>query len=72
MPIAKNGKRTNKSQSRGDESSLLIFVSQKSEAVIFTRWWPRAQTNEAIKETGDLRADRLHRRPRDGQDAPPT
>ena len=72
MAIVKNGKRTNKSQSRGDQSSLLIFVSPKSEAVIFARWWPRAQTNEAIKQTGDLCADRLHRRPRDGQDAPPT
>ena len=37
MAIVKNGKRTNKSQSRGDQSSLLIFVSQKSEAVIFAR-----------------------------------
>ena len=72
MAIVKNGKRTNKSQSRGDQSSLLIFVSLKAEAVIFARWWPRAKTNEAIKETGDLCADRLHRRPRDGQDAPPT
>ena len=37
MAIVKNGKRTNKSQSRGDQSSLLIFVSLKSEAVIFAR-----------------------------------
>ena len=37
MAIVKNGKRTNKSQSRGDQSSLLIFVSPKSEAVIFAR-----------------------------------
>ena len=35
MAIVKNGKRTSKSQSRGDQSSLLIFVSLKSEAVIF-------------------------------------
>ena len=35
MAIVKNGKRTNKSQSRGDQSSLLIFASLKSEAVIF-------------------------------------
>lgn len=37
MAIVKNGKQTNKSQSRGDQSSLLIFVSLKSEAVIFAR-----------------------------------
>ena len=37
VAIVKKSKRTNKSQSRGDQSSLLIFVSLKSEAVIFER-----------------------------------